>query len=150
MFRRLLSLPDGSRIDVTTFDDAYPMAAPTTARVCTTCSGTGEIIEYPADEDERMVCCPACGGTGEALTMTAQIERDARRGAAMARGRDVRQSRSQALYPWMTDGQRASALGDDGAPFVPADPRRTSPVFAGLSAPRRASVTREQIDGVMP
>ena len=34
-------------------------------RFCIRCAGSGEIIEYPADDDERMVCCPGCGGTGE-------------------------------------------------------------------------------------
>ena len=36
---------------------------------CKPCNGTGEIIEYPPDDDERMVACPACGGTGEAITL---------------------------------------------------------------------------------
>lgn len=35
--------------------------------VCGTCKGTGEIVEFPADEDERLVGCPACGGTGEGI-----------------------------------------------------------------------------------
>jgi len=34
---------------------------------CTACKGTGEIVEYPADDDERLVACPRCGGTGEGL-----------------------------------------------------------------------------------
>lgn len=34
---------------------------------CTACKGTGEIIEYPPDDDERLVACLTCGGTGEAI-----------------------------------------------------------------------------------
>lgn len=34
---------------------------------CSECKGTGEIVEFPADEDERLVACPRCGGTGEGL-----------------------------------------------------------------------------------
>lgn len=36
---------------------------------CRACNGTGEVIEYPADEDERIVACSACGGTGEATAI---------------------------------------------------------------------------------
>lgn len=53
-------------------DDAYPFTAqapgaPVLAD-CAACKGTGEITEYPADDDERLVACPTCGGTGEAYT----------------------------------------------------------------------------------
>lgn len=34
---------------------------------CGACKGTGEIVEFPADEDERLVACTRCGGTGEGL-----------------------------------------------------------------------------------
>jgi len=34
---------------------------------CGACRGSGEIIEFPADEDERLVACPRCGGSGEGI-----------------------------------------------------------------------------------
>lgn len=60
---------DGERIDVTTFADPYPwpiksIGEPTLDN-CPACRGTGEISEFPADDDERLVACPTCGGTGE-------------------------------------------------------------------------------------
>lgn len=46
--------------------DAYSFSiGPDTLDNCPTCKGTGEISEYPADDDERLVACPTCGGTGE-------------------------------------------------------------------------------------
>ena len=42
------------------FARAEPQTLP-----CGTCQGSGEIIEFPADEDERFVACSHCGGTGE-------------------------------------------------------------------------------------
>lgn len=67
MFRRYITLPDGTRVEVTSFTDI--MGDQKSGPACTPCEGTGEIIEYPPDEDERMVCCPTCGGTGEATTI---------------------------------------------------------------------------------
>lgn len=49
--------------------DGFVYITTETIKPCTPCSGTGEIIEYPPDDDERMVACPACGGTGEAITL---------------------------------------------------------------------------------
>lgn len=46
-------------------DDAYPFTAPALLVDCSACGGTGEVIEFPADDDERLVSCPRCGGTGE-------------------------------------------------------------------------------------
>lgn len=46
--------------------DAYPMSiGEPTLDNCPACRGTGEINEFPADDDERLVACPTCGGTGE-------------------------------------------------------------------------------------
>lgn len=49
--------------------DAYPFVSRAigepTLDNCRTCNGTGEISEFPADDDERLVACPTCGGTGE-------------------------------------------------------------------------------------
>lgn len=66
--------PDGSfddawrRIHHAGPSDPFPMKAPPPAGPdCSTCNGTGEIVEYPPDDDERLVACPACGGTGEAI-----------------------------------------------------------------------------------
>ena len=50
-------------------EDGFVYITTETIKPCTPCSGTGEIIEYPPDDDERMVACPACGGTGEAITL---------------------------------------------------------------------------------
>lgn len=50
-------------------DDGFVFIAKEQITPCKPCSGTGEIIEYPPDDDERMVACPACGGTGEAITL---------------------------------------------------------------------------------
>lgn len=50
-------------------DDGFVFIRKETIMPCGPCSGTGEIIEYPPDDDERMVACPACGGTGEAITL---------------------------------------------------------------------------------
>ena len=49
--------------------DAYRFTVEGFVHPCKRCNGTGEIIEYPPDDDERMVACPACGGTGEAITL---------------------------------------------------------------------------------
>lgn len=49
--------------------DAYRFTVEGFVHPCKPCNGTGEIIEYPPDDDERMVACPACGGTGEAITL---------------------------------------------------------------------------------
>ena len=49
--------------------DGFVFIAKEQITPCKPCSGTGEIIEYPPDDDERMVACPACGGTGEAITL---------------------------------------------------------------------------------
>lgn len=47
--------------------DAYPFAAPSYPNMvpCGPCQGTGEVIDFPTETDERMVCCPNCGGQGE-------------------------------------------------------------------------------------
>ena len=46
--------------------EAYPMSiGEPTLDNCPACKGTGEINEFPADDDERLVACPTCGGTGE-------------------------------------------------------------------------------------
>ena len=50
-------------------DDRYRFTVEGFVHPCKPCGGTGEIIEYPPDDDERMVPCPACGGTGEAITL---------------------------------------------------------------------------------
>lgn len=50
-------------------DDGFVFIRKETIKPCRPCSGTGEVIEYPPDDDERMVACPACGGTGEAITL---------------------------------------------------------------------------------
>lgn len=47
-------------------DQRYRFTIDLQGPICTPCSGTGEVIEFPPDDDERMVVCPACGGTGEA------------------------------------------------------------------------------------
>lgn len=45
--------------------DAYPfLTGPRTAD-CPTCKGTGEVVDYPPDDDERLIACGHCGGTGE-------------------------------------------------------------------------------------
>ena len=49
--------------------DAYRFTVEGFVHPCQPCAGTGEIIEYPPDDDERIVACPACGGTGEAITL---------------------------------------------------------------------------------
>lgn len=49
--------------------DAYRFTVEGFVHPCKPCNGTGEIIDYPPDDDERMVACPACGGTGEAITL---------------------------------------------------------------------------------
>lgn len=49
--------------------EAYHFAMDQLVNPCQRCAATGEIIEYPPDDDERMVACPACGGTGEAITL---------------------------------------------------------------------------------
>ncbi len=49
--------------------EAYHFAMDQLVNPCQRCAATGEIIEYPPDDDERMVPCPACGGTGEAITL---------------------------------------------------------------------------------
>lgn len=50
-------------------DDSYPFSSRAigepTLDNCPACKGTGEISEFPADDDERLVACPTCGGTGE-------------------------------------------------------------------------------------
>lgn len=50
-------------------DDGYSFSSKSigepTLDNCPTCKGTGEISEFPADDDERLVACPTCGGTGE-------------------------------------------------------------------------------------
>jgi DnaJ-class molecular chaperone len=49
--------------------DAYPFSSKAigepTLDNCRTCKGTGEVTEYPPDDDERTVACTTCGGTGE-------------------------------------------------------------------------------------
>ena len=66
-FRRYALAQDGERIDITTFDDPYPFTSgPPVLVDCAVCCGTGETIEFPADDDERLVECTHCGGTGEA------------------------------------------------------------------------------------
>ena len=52
-----------------TENDRYRFTVEGFVHPCKPCGGTGEIIEYPPDDDERMVSCPACGGTGEAITL---------------------------------------------------------------------------------
>lgn len=49
--------------------EAYHFAMDQLVNPCQRCAATGEIIEFPPDDDERMVPCPACGGTGEAITL---------------------------------------------------------------------------------
>lgn len=49
--------------------EAYHFAMDQIVNPCQRCAATGEIIEFPPDDDERMVACPACGGTGEAITL---------------------------------------------------------------------------------
>lgn len=50
-------------------DDGYSFSSKSigepTLDNCRTCRGTGEIVEFPAEADERMVACTTCGGTGE-------------------------------------------------------------------------------------
>ena len=53
----------------TSLTDPYRFTVEGFVHPCKPCNGTGEIIEYPPDDDERMVACPACGGTGEAITL---------------------------------------------------------------------------------
>lgn len=68
-----IELPDGCSIVGMTFagphdSDGYSFRIhPDPCPDCGTCKGTGEIVEFPADEDERLVACPRCGGTGEGL-----------------------------------------------------------------------------------
>ena len=50
-------------------DDDFVFITKEQVTPCKACSGTGETIEFPPDDDERMVACPACGGTGEAITL---------------------------------------------------------------------------------
>lgn len=68
------------QIDASMPDDTIAIVAPGAAPFfivnmgpaapnCGACNGTGEVIEYPADEDERIVACSACGGTGEATAI---------------------------------------------------------------------------------
>lgn len=91
-FRRFIEGKDGERVEVTNIagmamqidasmpDDTIAIVAPGAAPFfivnmgpaapnCRVCNGTGEVIEYPADEDERIVACSACGGTGEATAI---------------------------------------------------------------------------------
>lgn len=91
-FRRFIEGQDGERVEVTNIagmamqidasmpDDTIAIVAPGAAPFfivnmgpaapnCRVCNGTGEVIEYPADEDERIVACSACGGTGEATAI---------------------------------------------------------------------------------
>lgn len=58
--------PDPSTVYRHPDDDAYPMTAPAPQGPdCTACKGTGEVVDYPPDDDERLVACGRCGGTGE-------------------------------------------------------------------------------------
>lgn len=34
---------------------------------CSECKGTGEVVDYPPDDDERLIACGRCGGTGEGI-----------------------------------------------------------------------------------
>lgn len=46
--------------------DAYTFSiGPPTLDNCPTCKGTGEVTDYPPDDDERTIACGTCGGTGE-------------------------------------------------------------------------------------
>lgn len=56
-------------LDLVTETDRYRFAVAPVVAPCQPCAGTGEIIENPPDDDERLVACPACGGTGEAITL---------------------------------------------------------------------------------
>ena len=62
------TMRDGEAALVTE-NDRYRFTVEGFVHPCKPCGGTGEIIEYPPDDDERMVSCPACGGTGEAITL---------------------------------------------------------------------------------
>lgn len=58
---------EGKAVITTQDPDAFTFTIQGPDPVCGTCKGTGEIVEFPADEDERLVGCPACGGTGEGI-----------------------------------------------------------------------------------
>lgn len=68
-FRRFIEGKDGERVEVSSMADVMRDQAKPQGPNCRVCNGTGEVIEYPADEDERIVACSACGGTGEATAI---------------------------------------------------------------------------------
>lgn len=68
MARWAADMVDEGKAVITTPDpDAFTFTISPAGPDCGTCKGTGEIVEFPADEDERLVACPRCGGTGEGI-----------------------------------------------------------------------------------
>lgn len=48
-------------------DEAYGYSTGAKGDDCTACKGTGEVVDYPPDDDERLIACGHCGGTGEQI-----------------------------------------------------------------------------------
>lgn len=68
MARWAADMVDAGKATITAPDpDAFTFTISPGGPDCGTCKGTGEIVEFPADEDERLVACPRCGGTGEGI-----------------------------------------------------------------------------------